>query len=135
MDSADTREWLTTNGLGGYASGTICGANTRRYHGLLVAALTPPGRRTVLVSRIDETVMVDGRVYELAANFWASGALAPRGNEHLASFSVEPVPTWEYRVGLGRLIKRIAAIRGKNAVAISYHLESGPPVCLELKLL
>ena len=65
MDRPDTREWLTTNGLGGYASGTACGANTRRYHGLLVAALEPPGQRTVLLSRVDETVIVGGDVYEL----------------------------------------------------------------------
>src|SRR6266536_2684606 len=60
MDRPDTREWLTTNGLGGYASGTVCGANTRRYHGLLVAALEPPGRRTILLSRVDETVRAAG---------------------------------------------------------------------------
>src|SRR5215208_1682122 len=86
MENPDTREWLTTNGLGGYASGTICGANTRRYHGLLVAALEPPGRRTVLLSRLDETVIVGGEVYELGANFWISGSVAPQGHHHLKSF-------------------------------------------------
>ena len=135
MDRPDTREWLTTNGLGGYASGTACGANTRRYHGLLVAALEPPGQRTVLLSRVDETVIVGGDVYELGASFWSSGATAPEGFHHLKSFRASPVPTWEYQVGLGRLIKRVASVPGKNAVAISYRLEGGPPVRLEMKIL
>jgi len=72
MDRPDTREWLTTNGLGGYASGTACGAQTRRYHGLLVAALDPPAQRTMLLSRIDETGAVGSDVYDLGANFWRS---------------------------------------------------------------
>lgn len=135
MDQLDTREWLTTNGLGGYASGTVCGANTRRYHGLLVAALNPPGQRTILLSRLDETVIVGGDVYELAANFWSSGAIAPQGYHHLKSFSASPVPTWEYQVGLGRLIKRVACLPGQNAVTVSYLLEGGPPVRLEIKVL
>jgi predicted glycogen debranching enzyme len=135
MDRADTREWLTTNGLGGYASGTACGANTRRYHGLLVAALEPTGQRTVLLSRLDETVIVGGDVYELGANFWSSGAVAPEGFRHLTSFRASPVPTWEYQVGLGRLVKRVACLPGRNAVAVSYLLEGGPPVRLEIKVL
>ena len=127
MDRADTREWLTMNGLGGYASGTACGANTRRYLGLLVAALEPPGLRTVLLSRLDETLIVGGEVFELGANFWNSGSIAPEGHHHLKSFRASPVPTWEYQVGLGRLVKRVACVPGKNAVAISYRLEGGPP--------
>jgi predicted glycogen debranching enzyme len=135
MDRPDTREWLSTNGLGGYASGTVCGANTRRYHGLLVAALDPPGQRTVPLSRLDETVIVGGDVYEIGVNFWSSGATAPDGFRHLRSFWADPVPTWEYQIGLGRLMKRVASLRGRDAVAISYRLEGGPPVRLELKIL
>jgi len=135
MDRPDTREWLTTNGLGGYASGTACGAQTRRYHGLLVAALDPPAQRTMLLSRIDETVAVGSDVYDLGANFWRSGALAPEGFRHLTAFRTDPVPTWEYQVGAGRLVKRVACLPGQNAVAISYRLEGGPPVRLELKVL
>jgi predicted glycogen debranching enzyme len=135
MDQPDTREWLTTNGLGGYASGTACGANTRRYHGLLVAALEPPGQRMVLLSRLDETVIVGGEIYELGANFWSSGATAPRGYRHLKSFQASPVPTWEYQIGLGRLIKWVACLPGRNGVAIAYRLEGGPPVRLEMKVL
>ncbi len=61
-------EWLETNGLGGWASSTVAGANTRRYHGLLVAAVEPPVGRTVLVSKLEETVRVAGGAYELSAN-------------------------------------------------------------------
>ncbi|MFN8526707.1 MAG: amylo-alpha-1,6-glucosidase [Chloroflexota bacterium] len=135
MDQPDTREWLTTNGLGGYASGTVCGANSRRYHGLLVAAIEPPGQRTVLLSRVDETVIAGGDVYELGASFWRSGWTAPEGYRQLAAFRPDPVPTWEYRVGLGRLVKRVASIPGQNATAIRYHLEGGPPIRLEVTLL
>ena len=131
----DTREWLCANGLGGYASGTVCGANTRRYHGLLVAALNPPTQRTVLLARIDETVSLDAERYELAVNFWSSGAVAPRGDRRLLSFSAEPVPTWLYQVGRARLVKQVAALPGRNAVAIGYQLEEGPAVGLELRLL
>jgi predicted glycogen debranching enzyme len=135
MDQPDTREWLTTNGLGGYASGTVSGANTRRYHGLLVAALDPPGERTVLLSRLDETVIVGDTVYELGTNFWSSGAVAPQGYHHLKAFRASPVPTWEYHIGAGRLVKRVACLPGQNAVAIGYRLEGGPPVRLEITVL
>src|SRR5215207_1283432 len=86
MDRPDTREWLSTNGLGGYASGTACGANTRRYHGLLVAALEPPGQRMVLLSRLDETVIVGGGVYELGATSGTLG-LRRRGDTVISSHS------------------------------------------------
>src|SRR6266516_3164409 len=134
MDTADTREWLTTNGLGGYASGTVCGANTRRYHGLLVAALTPPGRRTILLSRVDETVRVADMAYELATCFWQSGATAPQGFRHLARFQAAPVPTWEYRVGSGRLIKRVACLPARNATVIGYRWEGQAPINLAARL-
>src|SRR6187455_1861221 len=135
MDSLDRREWLSANGLGGYASSTVGSANTRCYHGLLVAALTPPGQREVLLSRLDEVAVVGGEVYELGASVWQSGAIAPQGYRHLERFQASPVPTWEYRVGLGRLIKRIVAVPGRNATAISYRLEGGPPVRFEIKVL
>src|SRR5580698_5781195 len=79
LEVSAKREWLVTNGLGGYASGTISGVLTRRYHGLLVAALQPPGGRTLLVSKCDETISYDGRVYELGANRWADGTVSPHG--------------------------------------------------------
>ena len=68
LDAALRREWLETNGLGGFASGTVSGCNTRRYHGLLVAATKPPVGRFVLLSKLEETLIIDGRRYELGTN-------------------------------------------------------------------
>src|ERR1700751_708862 len=76
---AEKREWLVTNGIGGYASGTVAGSQTRRYHGLLVAALQPPVSRTLLVSAIDEIVHYAGTDFSLATHRWASGAVDPKG--------------------------------------------------------
>jgi predicted glycogen debranching enzyme len=135
MSAPDQREWLTTNGLGGYASGTVCGANTRRYHGLLVAALAPPGQRTVLLSRVDEALRLGDEVHELSTSFWRSGAVAPEGYRRIAHFSADPVPTWEFRIGEVALSKQLACLPNLNAVVIGYHLESGPPMQLELTLL
>src|SRR5512136_1002878 len=73
LDVAEQREWLVTNGIGGYASGTVSGNLTRRYHGLLLAALNPPVGRTQLVAKLDETARYDGTDYPLATNRWATG--------------------------------------------------------------
>jgi glycogen debranching enzyme len=113
----------------------VSGANTRHYHGLLVAALVPPGQRQVLLSRLDETAVVGSETYELGTSIWQSGTVAPEGFQHLVTFQARPVPTWEYQVGLGRLVKRVAAVPGRNATAISYRLEGGPAVRLEIKIL
>src|ERR1700757_3909959 len=72
---AEQREWLVTNGIGGFASGTVSGNSTRRYHGLLIAALHPPVGRTQLVAKVEETASYDGAKYALATNRWVSGAI------------------------------------------------------------
>ena len=77
LDTAEPREWLCANGLGGFASGTVAGLLTRRYHGLLVAALKPPVGRMLLVAKLDETVEYGGAAWELYANRWADGTLGP----------------------------------------------------------
>src|ERR1700688_410501 len=79
LNVAEQREWLVTNGIGGFASGTIAGSATRRYHGLLFAALNPPAGRTLLVGGIDEIATGDGTSYALATHRWVSGAVAPQG--------------------------------------------------------
>ena len=84
-----SKEWLLTNGLGGYASGTVIGVNTRKYHGLLVAALHPPGDRTVCLSKIDEDLIIGEKVYRLGANEF-QGLIFPTGFEFLKEFSVAP---------------------------------------------
>jgi 4-alpha-glucanotransferase len=94
MDHLDTREWLLTNGLGSFASGTVCDAHTRTYHGWLIAALDPPGQRTLLLARIEATLELAGRRFELGTNFWVSGVTAPHGYRFLQSFNIDPIPTW-----------------------------------------
>src|SRR6478735_7299198 len=91
FEKASALEWLESNGLGGYASGTVAGALTRRYHGLLIAALEPPVKRTVLLSKLDETIVVNDRKpgppqrYELGANQYP-GAVYPTGYRYLEKF-------------------------------------------------
>ena len=91
-------EWLESNGLGGYASSTVAGINTRRYHGLLVAALSPPTGRMVLLNKIDETVETCGGAWQFGANLFP-GAVHPRGHEHIVSFHLDPFPRWLYQAG------------------------------------
>jgi len=92
-------EWLVTNGLGGYAAGSILGATTRSYHGLLVAALRPPVERTVLVTKIDEEVeLPNGQHYKLGVNEYQDGTIDPQGFLYLDSVSLEgDIPCFTYR--------------------------------------
>ena len=96
LEEASQREWLETNGIGGFASSTITGINTRRYHGLLVAALTPPVGRYVLLSKFEESLTVGSRTYELSANRYP-GVIHPQGYQYLAEFRLDPFPTFVYR--------------------------------------
>ncbi|MBD1920123.1 glycogen debranching enzyme N-terminal domain-containing protein [Microcoleus sp. FACHB-831] len=94
MAKLDTREWLLTNGLGSFASGTVCDARTRTYHGWLIAALSPPSQRTLLLSHVDASLEVAGQLYALSTNFWMGGAIDSLGYQLLRSFEIEPVPSW-----------------------------------------
>src|SRR5690242_6778043 len=89
LETAEAREWLVTNGIGGFASGTIAGSNTRRYHGVLIAALQPPVGRTQLVAAVDEIVRYNGAEFALATHRWASGAVEPKGFLNIESFRLE----------------------------------------------
>src|SRR5688500_4542746 len=98
LEQALNREWLVCNGIGGYASSTILWANTRRYHGLLVAALRPPAGRTVLLSNIDEEVEIEDRTYYLGVNEYPDGKINPGGFVHMEEFRVEDgIPTTVFR--------------------------------------
>ncbi len=104
-----------TNGLGGFASGTVSGANTRRYHGFLVASLTPPVARTLLVAKIEVSVDYLGTVTDLSSNEFADGAVSGRGFVHLESFSVrDGIPTWRYAVADALLEQQIFMAPGAN---------------------
>lgn len=114
-------EWLETNGLGGYASGTLSGANSRRYHGLLVAATHPPVGRMVLVSKLEERIEQHGQRFELSCNQYP-GALHPEGYTHLTNFERQSFPVFTYRAGDVVLQKTIACIQGENTTVIIYEV-------------
>jgi glycogen debranching enzyme len=124
LDAAGHREWLETNGIGGYASSTICGLNTRRYHGLLVAATQPPVGRMVLLSKIEETVVVGDRRYELGCNCYP-GAVHPQGHLYLAEFRVDPYPVWVYEVDGITVEKSVWMVHGENTTVIRYDVRGG----------
>ena len=119
FDAAIRQEWLETNGLGGWASSSIIGTNTRRYHGLLVAAMQPPGGRVVLLSRLDETIVSNGTRFELASNQYP-GAIHPTGFKHQTLFQKGLFPVFEYSIDTIRLRKTIAAVHGENTTLIIY---------------
>lgn len=137
LAAAESREWLVTNGIGGYASGTVAGSQTRRYHGLLVAALHPPAGRTLLVSAIDEIAHYAGADFSLATHRWSSGAVDPRGFVYLENFQLEgTMPVWTYALADALLEKRIWMRHGENTTFIQYKLVRGnSAVEMELKAL
>lgn len=132
LDAALDREWLVTNGIGGYASATVAGTNTRRYHGLLVAALTPPRSRTVMLSRIDEEVVVEDRTFYLGTNEYHDGTIHPTGYVHLEECRIEDgLPSFTYTVPGATLVKTIWMEHGQNTTYVRYALsESSQPVTL-----
>ena len=137
LDIAESREWLVTNGLGGFASGTVAGTATRRYHGLLVAALQPPVKRTLLVNGLDETVRYLEEMHSLATNRWMSGFISPRGYLQIESFHLEgSKPVWRYALADGLLEKRIWMKQGENTTYVQYRLLRGnAPIEVEGKVL
>lgn len=134
---AATLEWLVTNGVGGYAAGTVSGALTRRGHGLLVAALEPPLGRVLLLAKLAERVALDGVTHDLDANLWASGVVRPSGFLALESFRLEDtVPAWTWTIGDQRLEKRVWMEQGENATWVQYRLSRGRgPALLTLRAL
>jgi predicted glycogen debranching enzyme len=137
-------EWLETNGLGGWASSSVIGTNTRRYHGLLVAADLSLSKRMVLLSKMDETIVTvqpgdpddndtNETRYELGVNLYANHSIQPNGNDYLDGFSKELFPQWEYEVNGIKLKKTIVMVHGENTVLIIYDvLEAPQPFTLEL---
>jgi predicted glycogen debranching enzyme len=137
LDVAESREWLCTNGLGGFASGTVAGMPTRRYHGLLVAALNPPLGRTLLASTVDEVAEYAERAWALSTNRWADGALDPRGYHDLERFELDgTTPVWTYALADALLEKRIWMEPGANTTWTRYRvLRSSGPLTLRLQAL
>lgn len=132
-----SKEWLVTNGIGGYASGTIAGILTRRYQGLLVAALQPPLGRTLLAAKLDETADYAGNSFPLFANRWASGVVDPQGFRHIERFFMEgTTPVWVYACADALLEKRIWMHPGANTTYVQYRFTRGNlPLTLSAKAL
>src|SRR3989442_13871883 len=122
LDAALRREWLETNGLGGFASSTIVGLNTRRYHGLLVATLRPPVERFVLLSKLEETLFIDGQPFDLSANRYP-GTVHPQGFRYLKQFRLDPFPTFIYEVEGVEIEKTVFMVHGENSTIVQYELK------------
>lgn len=119
LEQATEREWLETNGLGGFASSTIIGLNTRRYHGLLTAATKPPVGRLLLLSKLEETLIVNGERFDLSANQYP-GAVHPQGYQFLKEFRLDPFPVFVYEVAGVTLEKSVFLVHGENTTVVQY---------------
>jgi predicted glycogen debranching enzyme len=137
LAAASAREWLVTDGLGGFAMGTVGGLRTRRYHGLLVVATEPPGGRMLGLAALDPVLVVGDARIRLAVHEWADGTVDPTGHVHLSSFELaDGVPRWRWQVGDVILERELASFNGRPAIAIVHRLVAAPArVRLELAAL
>ena len=123
LENGLQKEWIITNGIGGYASSTIIGANTRRYHGLLVAPLNPPARRTLILSKLDESVEIEGKKYNLFTN--VGKQYISDGYKYMESFTKDILPIFKYQVGDISISKIICMVHEKNIVQVFYKIKNG----------
>ncbi len=121
LDRALSLEWLETNGKGGFASGTVAGANTRRYHALLLTARKPPSERFVLVNQLEEWLDIDGQAIPLSTNLYP-GAVHPAGYEHCIEFSTDPWPTWVFDCNGIMVQREILSIHSRDIVIVRWRL-------------
>ena len=117
------REWIITNGIGGYSASSIIGANNRKYHGLLIAALTPPARRFLILSKVDESLEIRGRKYNLYTN--VGKEFISKGYEYQETFEKDYITTFTYKIGKVEITKKICMEYGKNLVGIYYKIKNG----------
>jgi predicted glycogen debranching enzyme len=134
LDAALRREWLETNGIGGFASATIVGLHTRRYHGLLTAATTPPVGRYLLLSKLEETVYIGAHRLELSVNQYP-GVIHPQGYRYLRRFRLDPFPIFTYEVDGVAIEKAVFMIQGENSTVVHYTVdgEGGGALRLEIR--
>ena len=123
IENALKKEWLITNGIGGYSSSTVLGCNTRRYHGLLIAPFMPPARRFLILSKVDESIEINDKKYNLYTNM-CKNYLA-EGYKYLESFEKEYVPIFKYKIEDVKISKIISMVHGKNTVCILYKIRNG----------
>ena len=116
------KEWIITNGIGGYSSSTIIGANTRRYHGLLVAPIAPPAKRHLILSKLDESIEIDGRKHELFTNVGKN--YIAQGYKYLESFQKEMLPIFKYKIEDVEITKTICMQYGANTVQVYYKVKN-----------
>lgn len=116
------REWIVTNGIGGFASSTVIGANTRKYHGLLIAPLTPPARRFLVLSKLDESIEIRNKKYDLYTNICKS--YISHGYEYQEEFRKEYVPIFKYQVGKVEITKMVGMEYGHNTVGVFYKVKN-----------
>ncbi len=126
IDASSNREWLEADGLGGFASGTVAGVRTRRYHALLLTASAPPTGRMVLVNGFDAWVERNDARFELSSQWYAPGVLGGRGAEHIESFESSPWPTWIYKLADGtRIQQEIFVVDQAPVACVAWTLLSG----------
>src|SRR5437870_12422747 len=123
LETALSREWLETNGIGGFSSSTITGLNTRRYHGLLTAATKPPVGRIVMLSKLEETLVIDGRRYEISSNQYP-GAVHPQGFKLQTGFRLDPFPIFTYEFEGIEIEKSVFMVQGENTTVVQYDLKA-----------
>lgn len=133
LDNALSREWLETNNLGGFASATVTGANTRRYHGLLTAALRPPTGRIVLLSKLEETLVLDGERFDLSTNLYEPAVVHPQGFRLQSNFRLNPFPVFTYEVGEARVEKTVFMPHGENSTVVRYRVHAPGAASLEIR--
>lgn len=131
--AASGREWLETNGIGGYASGTISGINTRRYHALLAAATKPPLGRVTVLSKFEETLLIDGHPHDLSSNQFR-GAVEPKGYLMISEFRLDPFPTWIFEADGVLLEKTLFMLQGTNSTYFQWKIIKGKNRRAELRL-
>ena len=124
LETALEKEWIITNGIGGFASSTIIGANTRKYHGLLVVPIIPPARRRLILSKLDESIEIDGVKYDLFTNIGKN--YISQGYKYQESFIKEFFPMFEYKVNDVEITKMICMEHYKNTVGVYYKVKNGP---------
>lgn len=126
LESVLRREWLVTNGIGGYAMGAVGGARTRRYHGLLIASLQPPIERFLTVASLDTWAEIDGRRSPIVTHEWAAGVVLPDGYRHLESFRLEgQIPVFVWALGDVQITQRIWMAYGQNTTYVTYTYTRG----------
>ena len=116
------KEWLITNGLGGFASSTIIGANTRKYHGLLIAPLTPPARRYLILSKVDESIQIGENKYDLYTNVGEN--YISQGYKYQEKFEKDIFPTYTYKVEDVQISKTICMEQGREMVGVCYKIKN-----------